>query len=88
MVLFYNLMTVISEEIIHRHRNIWPRLHPDCARVQVTSLAIETSVAEKVGLGRGGGGFIISLAARASYRLGRNLNISFSVAFCIFIQQI
>jgi len=49
MVLFYNLMTVIPEEIIHRHSNIWPRLHPDCAIVQVTSLATETSMAEKIG---------------------------------------
>jgi len=42
---------------MHRHSNIWPRLHPDCARGQVTSLAIETSMAEEIG----GGESIISL---------------------------
>ena len=56
MVLFYNLMTVIPEEIIHRHSNVWPRLHPDCARVLVTSVAIETSMAEKIWWGGGWGG--------------------------------
>jgi hypothetical protein len=59
MVPFYNLMTVSREEIMHRRSNIWPRLHPDCARVQVTSLTIESSMTQK--MGGGGEVFIISL---------------------------
>ena len=52
MVPFYKLMAVSREEIIDRHSNIWPRLRPDCAGGQVTSLAIETAMAEKIrGLG-------------------------------------
>jgi len=51
MVPFYNLMTVSREEIIHGHSNICPRLHPDCARGQVTPMAIETWMAEKMGWG-------------------------------------
>jgi hypothetical protein len=46
-----NLMTVRRQEVIHRHSDIWPRLYPDGARGQVTSLAIETSMAEKIGGG-------------------------------------
>jgi hypothetical protein len=51
MVPFHNLITAIREEAIDRHSNVWPTLHTEYAGGQVTSQAIETSMAQKWGEG-------------------------------------